>query len=352
MPTVAPGSRVLVTGANGYIAMWVVRTLLEQGYTVRGLVRSLEKGKRLREYFSSYDDKLELAIVEDIMKDGAFDESVKGVDAIEHMASPVTFSAVEPDEYISPAIKGTLGILKSALKFGTNVKRIVITSSVAAIYGTPPKPEHVFDETSWGDESVKIVEEIGKDAPGVVKYRASKTLAEKAAWEFFNQHKSEVQWDLVTLHPPFVIGAPLHEIKSPKDLNVSLQIFYSNLTDASKTEQQLKATYNYVDVRDISKAHVQVLQNDKAAGQRIIIANGASTWQEARNLTSTLRPDLYASGVLPRGKSDLNKTLEYIYSPEKGKKLLGLEYVSQENMIKDTLAVFEARGWLQKSSDT
>ena len=68
MPTVAPGSRVLVTGANGYIAMWVVRHLLEQGYTVRGVIRSQDKGKRLKEYFASYGDKLELAIVPDMMK--------------------------------------------------------------------------------------------------------------------------------------------------------------------------------------------------------------------------------------------------------------------------------------------
>lgn len=72
MPTIEPkGARVLVTGANGFIAMWVIRTLLEQGYTVRGVIRSLEKGKRLREYFSSYGDKLELFVVEDMMRVGS-----------------------------------------------------------------------------------------------------------------------------------------------------------------------------------------------------------------------------------------------------------------------------------------
>lgn len=120
MPTVSAssGARVLVTGANGYIAMWVIRTLLEQGYTVRGAVRSEEKGKHLKEYFSKYGDKVEWVIVPDITKvcvpwskpsqngrmvwlmseqDGAFDEAVKGVNAIEHTASPLPSSAPDPD---------------------------------------------------------------------------------------------------------------------------------------------------------------------------------------------------------------------------------------------------------------
>ncbi|KAF8875091.1 hypothetical protein CPB84DRAFT_1966828 [Gymnopilus junonius] len=358
MPTVQPaGSRVLITGANGYIAMWIIRTLLEQGYSVRGVVRSLEKATKLKQHFSSYGDKLELIIIEDMMKasaryDGAFDDAVKDVDAIEHTASPVTLSAVEPDDYIKPALQGTLSVLKSALHFGKKVKRIVITSSSAAIHRVITQPTHIFDETQWGDEAIEIVQEKGRDAPPMMKYKASKTLAEKAAWDFYNQHKNEVQWDLVVLHPPFVLGPSLQEVKTPESLNVSLEIFYNMLTQPNKSDEELKATYNFVDVRDVSKAHVEVLKNEKAAGERIILANGASTWQDTRNYIHSLRPDLYASGVLPRGNSDLDNPVLYIYNPEKGKKLLGLEYISKNEMIGDLLADFEARGWLKKPVDT
>jgi uncharacterized protein YbjT (DUF2867 family) len=90
MPTLAPnsGALILVTGANGYIAVHLVRELLEKGYRVRGTVRAESKATHLRKTFASYGDKLELVIVDDITKEGAFDEAVKGVDAVEHTASP------------------------------------------------------------------------------------------------------------------------------------------------------------------------------------------------------------------------------------------------------------------------
>ncbi|KAM6493009.1 hypothetical protein JOM56_011143 [Amanita muscaria] len=96
MPVITSGAKVLVTGANGFIAIWLIRTLLEQGYAVRGTVRSLERSSFLVDMFKSHD-KFELVGVEDIARDDAFDESVKGVDAIIHAASPVTFDVDDPN---------------------------------------------------------------------------------------------------------------------------------------------------------------------------------------------------------------------------------------------------------------
>ena len=90
-------AKVLVTGANGYLATWVVKKYLEAGYSVRGTVRSLSKSAFLNDKFANYGDRFELVIVEDITKDGAFDEAVKGVDAIAHTASPFHFKATNPD---------------------------------------------------------------------------------------------------------------------------------------------------------------------------------------------------------------------------------------------------------------
>jgi nucleoside-diphosphate-sugar epimerase len=348
MPNVPPGSRVLVTGANGYIALWVVQTLLENGYIARGVVRTAEKGKHLKEHFSSYGDKFELAIVPDITKEGAFDEAVKDVDAVEHTASPGQFHLVEPDDFIKPAVNGTVGVLQSALKYGNKVKRIVVTSSVAAIYHTPPTVGHVFDESSWADESIKLTAEKGRDADLMTKYRASKALAEKAAWEFVEKHKAEVKFDLVVLHPPFVIGPPIGALASPKDLNLSLAVFFFNVTLPNKTEEELKDTFNYVDVRDVSRAHVEALKTEKAAGQRIIVSEGETTWQETRNLLHSLRPDLYDSGALPRGFPKAEKVIKFKYNPDKGKKIFGFKFIPFDKTVKDTVADFEARGWVKK----
>ncbi|KAJ7902199.1 hypothetical protein B0H13DRAFT_2335734 [Mycena leptocephala] len=97
MSAVSSG-KVLVSGANGFIATWAVRTLLEEGFSVGGAVQ--------------------LVVVSDITQDGAFDEAVKGVDAIEHMASPVHLNADNPDEIIVPTVKGMLSMLNSAMKYG------------------------------------------------------------------------------------------------------------------------------------------------------------------------------------------------------------------------------------------
>jgi nucleoside-diphosphate-sugar epimerase len=92
MTAISPPAKVLVTGANGFLAVWVVKKYLEAGYSVRGTVRSLSKSAFLKDKFAQYGDRFELIVVDDITKDGAFDEAVKGVDAIAHTASPVQFS--------------------------------------------------------------------------------------------------------------------------------------------------------------------------------------------------------------------------------------------------------------------
>jgi nucleoside-diphosphate-sugar epimerase len=97
MVAISTPAKVLVTGANGYLATWVVKKYLEAGYSVRGTVRSLSKSAFLNEKFSRYGDRFELVVVTDITKDGAFDEAVKGVDAIAHTASQLHYNSTNPD---------------------------------------------------------------------------------------------------------------------------------------------------------------------------------------------------------------------------------------------------------------
>ncbi|KAG8959163.1 methylglyoxal reductase (NADPH-dependent) gre2 [Tulasnella sp. 419] len=205
MPAFTPPAKILVTGASGYVAVWVSKALLEKGFRVRGTVRSKGKGEYLRGIYSEYDGKFEYVIVEDMAKSGAFDEAVKGIDGIAHTASPVSLTADEPNELIIPALHGTLSILESAKKYGSDVKRVVVTSSLAAALEPHPHP-YVYTEVDWCDYALKEVEEKGREATPMMKYRASKVMAERAAWNFVKEHVSEIGFDLVTVLPTFVFG--------------------------------------------------------------------------------------------------------------------------------------------------
>ena len=166
------------------------------------------------------------------------------MDAIAHTASPFHFKVVEPEELVVPAVHGTTGVLASALKNAPSVKRIVITSSCAAVLTPAPDPR-TFSEDNWNEASIVEVKEKGKDATAIAKYRASKTLAERAAWDFWNGHKSEVGWDLVVLNPPFVFGPFLHEADKPENLNESAREFYDTVVKGAKDNNAL-ASVGYV----------------------------------------------------------------------------------------------------------
>ena len=137
-----------------------------------------------------------------------------------HIASPVHATAEHPDEIIVPAVQGTTSILFSALKHRDTVKRVFVMSSAAAIFPGPtpgePITTKVMDESVWNELSVAHCREKGRDADKMHMYRASKTLAERAAWEFVEAHKEEIAgaWDLVVINPPWVYGPVIHEAPS------------------------------------------------------------------------------------------------------------------------------------------
>ncbi|PPQ89360.1 hypothetical protein CVT25_003200 [Psilocybe cyanescens] len=382
MPTISKGDKVLVTGANGYIAMWVTRLLLERGYAVRGTVRSEDKAQFMKNYFNGIGiaEKLETVVVEDIIKDRVFDEAVKGVDAIAHMASPFHIHAKEPSELIGPAVQGTVGILKSTVKNGQNVKRIAITSSAAAIMSDKPG---IFSEADWNIVSTKEVEEKGSDASPVHMYRASKTLAEKgmnlycvalktvhdnllaAAWEYHERHKNEVTWDLTTLNPPY---PAIHDVSSVARLNTSLKMWYNHVVAGNPSSKDaLSDSESWVDVRDIALAHVLALEKSEAAGERIVITEGIYTlviyfpcpgvdhlfaggyiWQEWLAAANSLTPSPIPSHNLPVGYPEIldgEPVSKIRYNKSKEERILGIKFHTKVETTKDTLEDFATRGW-------
>lgn len=357
MPAVQPPAKVLVSGATGYIAAWVVQNLLERGYTVRGTARSVTKGNYLKKLFASYGDRLEVVAVPDIANDGAFDEAVKGVDAVEHIASPVPLEAVDIDELIRPAVNGTVGMLTSILKDeSTQVKRVVITSSAAAVLHEGPNPT-TFSEADWNDECLEVLkkyEDEGRrnEVPNNMRYRASKTLAERAAWEFMSNNKTRIGWDLVTLIPPYVYGPAIHEVTSPTSLNASAIQFYKHVADGAKANAAgnkflaNKGTC-WIDVRDLAGAHVLALEKPAAGGERIIVHAGPWKWQDFIDAANDLSPPPKLKTTLPVGVRGAGKTAQHLtlFDATKADRILGLRYRTIAETTRDTLYDYEARGW-------
>ncbi|KAH7906355.1 hypothetical protein BJ138DRAFT_1016362 [Hygrophoropsis aurantiaca] len=358
MPAFQPADtnrKIHVSGTNGFIGIWVARTLLERGYSVRSTVRADAKAEHLRKVFSEYGDKHEIVIVPDITKEGAFDEAVKGVHAVEHVASPVDLALEDPYELINPAVKGTVGMLQSVLNHGTSIQRIVITSSVAAVIHDDPTPL-IFDESDWNEQCLEILARGGPQLTGPMKYRASKTLAEKAAWKFWEDNQTKIKWDIVVINPPYVFGPTIHEAASPSALNVSTVEWYNYVvrpTSSGATNEFLATTGSggWVDVRDLAEAHVQSLEREAAGSKRIIVSVGAWKWQDFVDEANTISPPPKLSRPLPvgnpRSESANPATVHMLqYNTDRAKTVFEIQYRTISETTRDMLVDFESKGWL------
>lgn len=182
------------------------------------------------------------SILTSIFKDGAFDKAVEGIDAIIHLATPLDLSVAEPAEMIDPAVRGTVGLLNSVIAHGPSVKRVVYVSSAAAVAAISTTPtQRTWDENDWNDMAVQACQEQGRDTPPLLKYCASKVLAERAAWDVFEKHKASSSWELVTIAPPYVFGPFLHFVSSPQTMNGSMQLWYDAVFGGSRTGSQLSS---------------------------------------------------------------------------------------------------------------
>lgn len=191
---------VLVTGASGYIATHVVQQLLEAGYKVKGTVRSLENEEKVKPLTELAGENGTLDLVEaDLLKEEGWLDAVKGCSYVLHIASP--FPLDQPrneDDVVKPAVDGTMNVLKACHE-AKCVKRVVLTSSNAAVFGNSKnKTGTTVTEEDWTDLT-KHVE----------PYQKSKTQAEKAAWEYVEGLPEDERFELAAVNPCFVMGPAL-----------------------------------------------------------------------------------------------------------------------------------------------
>ncbi|KAA1247875.1 aldehyde reductase [Aquimarina sp. RZ0] len=263
--------KVLVTGVTGFLGSHTTIQLLNKGYEVTGTLRNMERAEEIKKVISdrvSYIDSLSFAQA-DLMDTKIWETITEGMDYVLHIASPFPRELPKKeDDLIIPAKTGTLNVLRAAAN--NKVKRVVLTSSSGAVvYGKEKsKRSFTFNENDWTDISNK------KDT---TPYFRSKTIAEKAAWDFIKNDTSGLE--LSTICPVAILGPVLE-----KDFGTSANIVIKCL-DGS-TPAIPKIGFEMVDVRSIAELHIKAMEEPKAAGERFI---GAAGFLDFNDVAAILR---------------------------------------------------------------
>ena len=280
----------LVTGGNGYVASWVVQQLLWAGINVRATVRNRRDRKKTRHLRTiAYDTPGTLSLFSaNLLDPEGFDRAMAGCDVVLHTASPLKVRGVRDPvrELIEPATTGTRNVLAAVNRTPT-VNRVVLTSSVAAIYGDAADLAATgndrFSEEDWNETSSEHHQ----------PYAYSKTLAERLAWEMAGEQD---RWDLVAVNPGLVFGPAL----SPYTNSESVRI----MRDFGTGFYRLGAgrfEFGIADVRDVAEAHVQVALNPCASGRYILVSETMSLMQIAHVLRRSYGGDFpFPRWVLPK----------------------------------------------------
>ncbi|XP_058077513.1 phenylacetaldehyde reductase-like [Magnolia sinica] len=309
------GKLVCVTGASGYIASWLVKLLLDRGYSINATVRDPNDPKKIEHLLALDGAKERLHLFKaNLLEEGAFDAVVDGCEGVFHTASPFYHDVTDPQaELIDPAVKGTLNVLGSCAKT-TTVKRVVVTSSMAAVaFNRKPRtPDVVVDETWFTDPDFCTETKSW--------YLLSKTLAEEAAWKF----AKDKGIDIVTINPAMVIGPLLQPT-----LNTSAAAIL-NVINGSPTYPN--ASFGWVHVKDVAEAHILAFEVPSASGRYCLVERVA----HYSELVKILR-ELFPAIPLPEKCAD-DEPFRPTYQVSKERaKSLGVNYIPLDVALKETV---------------
>ena len=343
--------RILVTGAGGYLASWIVENLLREGHSVHATVRRLGDGKKtkhLHDLAMTFPGMLSLYEA-DLLVERSFDKAMAGCDAVIHTASPYLLDKPKDVdvELIKPAVSGTLNVLGSVNRTET-VRRVVLTSSVATLYN---------DACDVGAEVGHTVQESDVNPNQDLNhnpYAYSKTLAEKAAWD---EQKKQTRWDLITIHPGAMFGPSLSRRVDATSVGMVIQFLNGSFRTGVP-----KLWLGVVDVRDVAEAHVRAATLPVARKRYIIVANSSNLLE----ISKMMRVDDHGiKNKLPKGET--LKALIWLIGPlvgmrrtyvsrnvnhpvkfnsERSKKELGICYRKPEQTFDDHLRQIVADGLL------
>ncbi|KAI0190850.1 ketoreductase [Astrocystis sublimbata] len=324
--------RVLLTGGSGFIASHVLNALLNDGrFEVVVTARSQEKGKRIQESVKPHH--ISYVVVEDIAKEGAFDNVFESqpFDYVVHTASPYHIDVQDPvKDFLEPAINGTTGLLTAVYIHAPTVKRVVITSSSAAIIDPDFRTE-VYDESCW---ALTTYEDAIRD-PARNAYRASKRLSEKSAWEFMDTTVRKT-FDLAVINCTYTFGPVQQKLPSLSAMNTSNHRVRDMLMGKMKDGLEPTApVFTWVDVRDVAMAHLKAMTLPEAGGNRFYIVGGHFSNKQIADVIRERFPQF--ANRLPADAVDDVPSDVYRFNNSKSKKVLGLNYTLFEKSIIDTV---------------
>ncbi|CCH57958.1 hypothetical protein TBLA_0A01590 [Henningerozyma blattae CBS 6284] len=331
---------VLVTGATGFIAQHIVDALLKENYNVIGTARSQAKADNLLASFNS--PNLSMEIVSDISDLNAFDDIFKAhankIKYVLHTASPFHFNTTDySKDLFIPAKNGTLGILQSIKKYAPQtVERVVVTSSQAATldFTAPPSSKTVYTEKSWNPAN-----EETKQMNAIMAYCTSKKIAEKAAWDFYNENKSQLKFKLSIVNPVFVFGPQLFDSSVSATLNTSCEVINQVLKTTPKDQLKKDVMGEFIDVRDVARAHLDAFTKEETIEKRLLMNNGLFSEITIGNIINNDFPQ-YKGKIAPvADDTDLqNDIAPYKCDNSVTKQILGWEFTSLQKSVDDTVA--------------
>ena len=304
-------------------------------------VRSEDKAAKIREAHPGA--KLRVAIVPDIAAPDAFDQVVakeaEGLVYVQHTASPFHYGWTDArTELLEPALEGTRSILRAVKKHAPSVRRFVVTSSFAAIISADglKDPSKTWSEADWNP----VTYEDGLRGDKVTGYRASKTVAEHAAWDFVASERPN--FNLATICPPVVFGPFAHHVPSLAAVNTSNQRVADLVAGKWRAAGEIPhpGVWLWVDVRDVALAHANAMERPEAGGQRFFVTAGlhgnkdiadAARRNFGTELADRLPPADTPGGALPPPGE------VYGYDNSRATKVLGIDWIPLEKSIVDTI---------------
>jgi nucleoside-diphosphate-sugar epimerase len=338
MQTIDQSKPILVTGGTGYLASWIIKQLLDEGKEIRATVRDLsQKDKSAHLTAWAVKSKGTLTFFEaDLLKKESFAEAMAGCELVIHTASPFKISGLKnaQKELVEPALEGTRSVLES-VNATASVKRVVLTSSIAAVYGDAVDIQKtangVFTEEDWNFSS----------SVDHQPYPYSKTLAEKLAWEMAGKQN---RWDLLTINPGFIMGPSLSKRTDSTSIDIMIQLSTGKFKTGVPSGEM-----GFVDVRDVAKAHILAGFSPPASGRHICVS-AQKTFLDMANVIKANFPNYpLPTGFVPkwlfwliaplagftRKYVKLNVGIDLKFDTSYIRKDLGIEFIPFEKTITD-----------------